>query len=121
MTIAATIARDNNRLYCVLADGTLLCTSAKNTLIAGQVAVNHHKADITPRQKDMLDYAIKVCLDSQAVADADHAALRVHGFDDEDIWDIAANTAFFEMPNRTANMISMRPNAEFYLMCRISK
>ena len=120
MIVTATSAK-NNCLYCVVAHGALLRIYAKNPLMADQVAINHHKADITPRQKAMLDYAIKVCLDSESITDADHAALRLHGFDDEDIWDIAAITAFFGLSNRMANVTSMRPNAEFYLMGRVSK
>ena len=120
MIVTATSAK-NNCLYCVVAHGALLRIYAKNPLIADQVAINHHKADITPRQKAMLDYAIKVCLDSESITDADHAALRLHGFDDEDIWDIAAITAFFGLSNRMANVTSMRPNAEFYLMGRVPK
>ncbi len=96
-------------------------TSAKNPLLADQVAVNHLKADITPRQRAMLDFAVKVCLDSASVGDPDYATLRAHGFDDEDIWDIASITAFFGMSNRIANAVSMMPNREFYLMGRVPK
>ena len=120
MIVTATSAK-NNCLYCVVAHGALLRIYAKNPLIADQVAVNHLKADITPRQRAMLDFAIKVCLDAAAVSDADYAVLHEHGFDDEDIWDIAAITAFFGLSNRIANVISMRPNDEFYLMGRVSK
>lgn len=120
MIVTATSAK-NNCLYCVVAHGALLRIYAKNPLIADQVAVNHLKADITPRQKAMLDYAIKVCLDSQSIGDEDYAALRAHGFDDEDVWDIAAITAFFGLSNRMANATSMRPNTEFYLMGRVPK
>jgi uncharacterized peroxidase-related enzyme len=120
MIVTATSAK-NSCLYCVVAHGALLRIYAKNPLVADQVAVNHLKADIAPRQRAMLDFAIKVCLDSQAVTDADHAALRVHGFDDEDIWDIAAITAFFGLSNRMANVMSMRPNDEFYLMGRVPR
>jgi uncharacterized peroxidase-related enzyme len=94
MIVTVTSAK-NNCLYCVVAHGALLRIYAKNPLIADQVAVNHLKADITPRQRAMLDFAIKVCLDAAAVSDADYAALHAHGFDDDDIWDIAAITAFF--------------------------
>jgi uncharacterized peroxidase-related enzyme len=90
-------------------------------LVADQVAVNHRKADITPRQKAMLDFAVKVCSASGTVGDADFQTLREHGFADEDIWDIAAITAFFGLSNRMANVISMRPNDEFYLMGRVPK
>jgi uncharacterized peroxidase-related enzyme len=83
--------------------------------------VNHRKADITPRQRAMLDFAMKVCLNSHEVADADFEALHAHGFDDEDIWDIAAITAFFGLSNRVANVSSMMPNPEFYLMGRVPK
>lgn len=117
MIVTATSAK-NECLYCVVAHGALLRIYAKNPLVADQVAVNHRKADITPRQKAMLDFAIKVCLDSGAVSDADYAALHAHGFDDEDVWDIAAITAFFGMSNRIANSVGMRPNEEFYLMGR---
>jgi uncharacterized peroxidase-related enzyme len=119
--IVTTTSAKNNCLYCVVAHGALLRIYAKNPLIADQVAVNHLKADITTRQHAMLDFAIKVCLDAAAVTDADYAVLHEYGFDDEDIWDIAAITAFFGLSNRMANVISMRPNDEFYLMGRVSK
>jgi uncharacterized peroxidase-related enzyme len=120
MIVTATSAR-NQCLYCVIAHGALLRVYSKNPLLADQVAVNHLKADITPRQTAMLDFAIKVCLDSQAITDGDHDALRAHGFGDEDIWDIAAITAFFGLSNRMANAISMRPNDEFFLMGRVPR
>lgn len=120
MIVTATSAK-NQCLYCVVAHGALLRIYAKNSLVADQVAVNHHKADITLRQHAMLDFAIKVCLDSQSVNDADYAALHAHGFDNEDIWDIAAITAFFGLSNRMANATSMRPNDEFYLMGRLPR
>ncbi len=120
MIVTATSAR-NGCLYCVVAHGALLRIYSKNPLVADQVAVNHRKADITPRQSAMLDFAIKVCLDSAAVGEADYAALHAHGFGDEDIWDIASITGFFGMSNRIANTVAMRPNDEFYLMGRIKK
>lgn len=120
MIVTATSAK-NGCLYCVVAHGALLRIYAKQPLVADQVAVNHLKADITPRQKAMLDFAIKVCLRSQDVNDDDYAELRTHGFDDEDIWDIAAITAFFGLSNRMANAISMRPNDEFFLMGRVPR
>jgi uncharacterized peroxidase-related enzyme len=120
MIVTATSAK-NECLYCVVAHGALLRIYAKNPLVADQVAVNHRKADITPRQRAMLDFAMKVCLDSKAVCEEDYVALRAHGFDDEDVWDIAAITAFFGLSNRMANTISMRPNDEFYLMGRVPR
>jgi len=117
MIVTATSAK-NHCLYCVIAHGAILRIYSKNALVADQVAVNHLKADITPREKAMLDFAIKVCLDSHTVGDPDYEVLRQHGFDDEDIWDIAAITAFFGLSNRMANVISMRPNDEFFLMGR---
>jgi uncharacterized peroxidase-related enzyme len=120
MIVTATSAK-NHCLYCVVAHGALLRIYAKNPLVADQVAVNHLKADITPRQKAMLDFAIKVCLDSASVTEEDYAQLRTHGFDDEDIWDIAGITAFFGLSNRMANVISMRPNPEFFLMGRVER
>jgi uncharacterized peroxidase-related enzyme len=119
--IVTTTSAKNDCLYCVVAHGALLRIYAKNPLVADQVAVNHLKADITPRQRAMLDFAVKVCLESATVSADDYAALHAHGFDDEDIWDIAAITAFFGMSNRIANAIGMRPNEEFYLMGRIAK
>ena len=119
--IVTTTSAKNNCLYCVVAHGAILRIYAKNPLVADQVAVNHHKADITPRQTAMLDFAVKVCLDSQSVGDQDYAMLREHGFDDEDIWDITAITGFFGMSNRMANVISMRPNDEFFMLGRVPK
>ena len=120
MIVTATSAR-NGCLYCVVAHGALLRIYAKNALVADQVAVNYLKADITPRQKAMLDFALKVCSNSQAVTETDYAALREFGFDDEDVWDIAAITGFFGLSNRMANVLSMHPNDEFYLMGRVPR
>jgi uncharacterized peroxidase-related enzyme len=111
----------NQCLYCVVAHGAILRIRAKNPRVADQVAVNYGKAEITPRQKAMLDFALKVSQASAAVADEDYAALRAHGFSDEDVWDIGAIAAFFAMSNRLANMSGMRPNDEFYLLGRIPK
>lgn len=119
--IVTTTSAKNDCLYCVVAHGALLRIYAKNPLLADQVAINHLKADITPRQKAMLNFAVKVCLDSAAISEADYAPLHAHGFDDEDIWDIATITAFFGMSNRIANAIGMRPNTEFYLMGRLPR
>ncbi|AGW89228.1 peroxidase-related enzyme [Cupriavidus sp. DF5525] len=111
----------NQCLYCVVAHGAILRIYEKKPLVADQVAVNYLKADIPPRQRAMLDFAMKVCKASHEVDEADFAALREHGFSDEDAWDIAAITAFFGLSNRMANSISMRPNDEFYLMGRVPK
>lgn len=111
----------NQCQYCVVAHGAILRVRAKNPLIADQVAVNYRKADITPRQYAMLDFALKVSLHSAEVAEPDLAALREHGFSDEDIWDIGAIAAFFALSNRLANLSSMRPNDEFFLMGRLPK
>ena len=120
MIIVATSAA-NQCLYCVVAHGAILRIYEKKPLLADQLAVNHRKADITPRQRAMLDFAMKVCLQSHEIDDADFDALRQHGFDDEDIWDIGAITAFFGLSNRMANLGGMRPNDEFYLMGRVAK
>ena len=111
----------NNCLYCVVAHGAILRIRAKNPRVADQLATNYRKAEITPRQRAMLDFAMKLSLESGAVGDADIAALKAHGFDDEAVWDIGAITAFFAMSNRLANLTSMRPNDEFYLMGRLPK
>ncbi len=120
MIIVATSAA-NHCLYCVVAHGALLRIFEKKPLLADQLAVNHRKADVTLRQRAMLDFAMKVCLDSAAVEDADFRALHAHGFDDEDIWDIAAIAAFFGLSNRMANVMGMQPNAEFFLMGRVPR
>ena len=120
MIIVVTSAA-NQCLYCVVAHGAILRIYEKKPLIADQLAVNYRKADITPRQRAMLDFAMKVCQHSHTVDEADYAALRSHGFDDEDIWDIGAITAFFGLSNRMANLSGMRPNDEFFLMGRVPK
>ena len=119
--IVTTTSAANNCLYCVVAHGAILRIYEKKPLVADQVAVNYRKADITPRQRAMLDFAMKVCLHSDQVAEADFAPLQAHGFDDEDAWDIAAITAFFGLSNRMASFSSMMPNAEFYTMGRQPK
>jgi len=111
----------NDCHYCIVAHGAILRIYAKNPLLADQVAANYRKADITPRQKAMLVFALKVSLHSSELVDDDYAAVRAHGFSDEDIWDIGAIAAFFAMSNRIANLISMRPNDEFFVMGRIPR
>ena len=111
----------NDCHYCIVAHGAILRIYAKNPLLADQVAANYRKADITPRQKAMLAFALKVALHSSELVDDDYAAVRAHGFSDEDIWDIGAIAAFFAMSNRIANLISMRPNDEFFVMGRVSR
>jgi len=105
-------------LYCVVAHGAVLRIREKNGLIADQLATNYRKADITPRQKAMLDFAVKVSQNSQEISNNDFEQLAEHGFSQDDIWDIGAISAFFAMSNRLANMASIRPNAEFYGMGR---
>ena len=107
--------------YCVIAHGAILRIRAKNPLIADQIAVNYRKADITPRQLAMLDFAMKVSTEANKVSESDFADVTRHGFSDEDIWDIAAIAAFFALSNRMANVTSMRPNDEFYMMGRLPK
>ena len=120
MIVTATSAA-NNCLYCVVAHGALLRIYEKKPLVADQVAVNYRKADITPRQLAMLDFAMKVCLHSHAICDDDFTPLYTHGFSDEDAWDIAAITAFFGLSNRMASFAGMLPNPEFYLLGRVPK
>jgi len=120
MIVVAT-SRMNQCQYCVVAHGAILRVRAKNALIADQVAVNYRKADITPRQKAMLDFGVKVSRHAEEVGDADFDNLRRYGFSDEDIWDIGAISAFFALSNRMANLIDMRPNDEFYLIGRVPK
>jgi 4-carboxymuconolactone decarboxylase len=117
MIVVAT-SSSNQCQYCVVAHGAILRIRAKNPLISDQVAINYRKADITERQKAMLDFALKVSRSAETVGEADFDVLKSHGFDEEDIWDIAAIAAFFALSNRMANVTAMRPNAEFYTMGR---
>ncbi|HRN77321.1 peroxidase-related enzyme [Ottowia sp.] len=119
--IVTTTSAANQCLYCVVAHGALLRIYEKKPLVADQVAVNYRKAEISERQRAMLDFAMKVCERSHEIGDDDFAALHAHGFDDEDIWDIAAITAFFGLSNRIASFSSMMPNPEFYLMGRVPR
>jgi uncharacterized peroxidase-related enzyme len=119
--IVTTTSAANQCLYCVVAHGALLRIYEKKPLVADQVAVNYRKADITPRQRAMLDFAMKVCDRSHEIDDSDFAPLHAHGFDDEDIWDIAAITAFFGLSNRLASFSGMQPNNEFFLMGRVPR
>ena len=119
--IVVTTSGLNQCIYCVVAHGAILRIREKNPLLADQLATNYRKADITPRQKVMLDFAAKVALHASEVSDADIEKMRQHGFSVEDIWDIGAITAFFALSNRMANLTSMRPNDEFYLLGRTPK
>ncbi len=119
--IVTTTSAANKCLYCVVAHGAILRIYEKKPLVADQVSVNYLKADISPRQKAMLDFAMQVCLYSDQISEDDFAALHAHGFNDEDAWDIAAITAFFGLSNRMASFSNMLPNPEFYLMGRVPK
>jgi uncharacterized peroxidase-related enzyme len=120
MVIVATSGA-NGCLYCVVAHGAILRIYEKAPQLADQLATNYLKADITPRQKAMLGFAMKVCNASYAIGEDDFALLREHGWSDEDAWDIAGITALFGLSNRMANFTSMRPNDEFYLLGRVPK
>jgi uncharacterized peroxidase-related enzyme len=119
IVVATSIA--NQCQYCVVAHGAILRIRARNPQIADQIAANYRKADITPRQKAMLDFALKVSAEAHKVNDSDFGRLADHGFTNDDIWDIAAIAAFFALSNRMANVTDMRPNDEFYLMGRLPK
>jgi uncharacterized peroxidase-related enzyme len=120
MIVVATSSA-NQCQYCVIAHGAILRIRAKNPHIADQVAVNYRKADITPRQRTMLDFAMRVSREAELVSETDFTELAAHGFSQDDIWDIAAISAFFALSNRIANVSAMRPNDEFYLMGRLPK
>jgi uncharacterized peroxidase-related enzyme len=120
MIVVATSSA-NQCHYCVIAHGAILRIRAKNPLIADQIAVNYRKADITPRQRAMLDFAMKVSMEANTISEQDFAEIAGHGFSDDDIWDIAAISAFFALSNRMANVTAMRPNDEFYMMGRQPK
>lgn len=117
MIVVATSA-ENNCQYCVVAHGAILRIRAKKPLLADQVAINYRKADISDRERAILDFAVKMVHESWAVNEADFEVLRSHGLDDEDIWDIAAIASLFALSNRMANFLAMRPNEEFYSMAR---
>ena len=108
----------NSCVYCVVSHSAMLRIYSKQPLLADQVAVNYRKADLMPRQRAMLDFAMKVATESHKISDEDFVALRGHGFNDEDVWDIGAIAAFFALSNRMANMTGMMPNTEFYSMGR---
>lgn len=118
MIVVATSAR-NHCPYCVIAHGAILRIYARNPQLADQVAIHHAKADISPRQRAMLDFACKLARTPEAVDEQDHARLQAHGFSADDVWDIGAITALFALSNRMAHLIDMRANDEFYLMGRI--
>ncbi len=120
MIVVATSSA-NQCHYCVIAHGAILRIRAKNPQISDQIAVNYRKADITPRQKAMLEFAMKVSSEAHAISEEDFTAVANHGFSDDDIWDIAAISAFFALSNRMANLTGMRPNDEFYMMGRLPK
>ena len=120
MIVVATSAA-NQCHYCVIAHGAILRIRAKNSTIADQIAVNYRKADITPKQRAMLDFAMKVSRSAETVSEADFADVASHGWTDDDIWDITAVSAFFALSNRMANVTSMKPNDEFYMMGRLPK
>ncbi len=111
----------NQCVYCVVAHGAILRIRAKDPHVADQVATNYRKADITPRQKAMLDFAMKVSREAEKLTEADFEAARAHGFSDEDLWDVGAVAAFFALSNRMANLVNMRPNDEFFLLGRVAK
>jgi uncharacterized peroxidase-related enzyme len=120
MIVVATSSA-NQCHYCVIAHGAILRIRAKNPEIADQIAVNYRKADITPRQRAMLDFAMKVSVEANRITEQDFADIAAHGFSDDDIWDIGAIAAFFALSNRIANVTAMRPNHEFYMMGRLPK
>jgi uncharacterized peroxidase-related enzyme len=120
MIVVATSSA-NQCHYCVIAHGAILRIRAKNPQIADQIAINYRKADITPRQRAMLDFAMKVSTEAEKISEHDFGDIARHGFSDDDIWDIAAISAFFALSNRMANVTGMRPNDEFYMMGRLPK
>jgi uncharacterized peroxidase-related enzyme len=120
MIVVATSSA-NQCHYCVVAHGAILRIRAKNPEIADQIAINYRKADITPRQRAMLDFAMKVSRAAEEISEQDFADISRHGFSDDDIWDIAAVSAFFALSNRMANVTGMRPNDEFYMLGRLPK
>ena len=120
MIVVAT-SGGNQCIYCVVAHGAILRIREKNPHLADQIATNYRKADITPRQKAMLDFAVKVSIESSDLEESDFEEMRQHGFSDDDIWDTGAISAFFSLSNRMADLTNMRANDEFYLLGRIPK
>lgn len=108
----------NGCAYCVASHGAALRLASENSIISDQIAINYREADITPRQKAMIDFAMKVTDDSKSINEEDFEILRGHGFSDEDIWDIAGLTAFYNMSNRMMSFLAVRPDDEFYKLGR---
>lgn len=120
MIVVATSAA-NRCPYCVVAHGALMRIYTKNPMLADQVAVNYRQAELSERQKAILDFALKICLGSDDVDEQDFEKLRSHGLDQEDIWDVGAIAGFFGLSNRMASLTGMWPNEQFYLMGRIPR
>ena len=120
MIVVATSSH-NQCIYCVVAHGAILRIREKNPQLADQIATNYRKADITQKQKVMLDFALKVSRSSHKLSNADIEEMQKQGFSNDDIWDIGAISALFALSNRMANLTRMRPNDEFYLLGRIPK
>ena len=116
--IVVTTSGANDCVYCVVAHGAILRVYTKNPRIADQVAINHRKAEITPKQRAMLDFAVKLTEAPHLVGEADRKGLREAGFSERDIWDVSAVAAFFNMSNRMASAVDMRPNAEYHRQAR---
>jgi uncharacterized peroxidase-related enzyme len=116
--IVLAVSRVNACTYCTVAHGAALRILSKNSVLADQISANYRVADITPRQRAMLDFAVKVTERSAEIEQSDFDTLRGYGFTDSDIWDIGAVAAFFNLSNRMANLADMKPNREFFTMGR---
>lgn len=108
----------NSCLYCVVAHGAILRIRAHDPFLADQLAVNYRHSEVTPRQRTMLDFALKVSQHGEALDESDFDELQNAGFNEADSWDIGAITALFALSNRMAFLTGMWPNTEFYTMGR---
>ena len=116
--IAVAVSAQNHCFYCLTSHGAVLRIRSKDEVLADTIAANYRAADLTPRQRAMLDLAIKITIDSAAIGEQDLAALRDHGFSDEDIMDIIQTAALFNYSNRVASALDLRPNREYHRMAR---
>lgn len=116
--IAVAVSAINHCHYCLTAHGAAVRQRSKDPELGELIAQNYRAADLPPKQVAMLDFAVKLTEEPDKVVEADRQSLRDAGFTDRDIWDIAATAAFYNMSNRMAAAIEMRPNPEYHYMFR---
>ena len=116
--IAVAVSSVNHCYYCLTAHGAAVRQLSGDPALGEMMVMNYRAAALSPRQKAMLDFSVKLTETPAKIEEADRAALREAGFSDRDIWDIASTAAFFNMSNRVAAAVDMRPNPEYHAMAR---